>query len=615
MKRSIVFIFIAGLLGVVIWQLAGIGARAYERMTVNRVAGGLEVLGYDWVKLKSDGLRIEIHGHAPDTFARELALESARATAPMARVVSYATATLAPPERRDPVRVELLRDESGITMTGQTSSRAMRQRLDAELAARAPGVAFHDLTGIQAAPPPRGWGEELDVATLAAGALANALIVMEPGRVEIDGEARDAADRDLLIAALRRAAGDRVLVVPRIRIPTPVIAPFTFSAVKEAGRGILIESCAVRDGDEQARLRKVLVTLGPNERMALCTVGLGGPSRDWPGAIEAGIDALQRLDAGRFDLEYGAARLIATPPTPPESFREVAEDLRAGLPEGFVLNTVRDGTDVALDAEIGRDLYWLRVRLSPLGVSIAGQIPDRMAETAITAYATALFGKDRVVHDLTVVDRAPPADWQIAVLAMLDQLALATRGEVEMAGYRTTLRATLAEPALSRQIHAELAEGLPDYAVTTVFEIDLPAEVARIPLPGPRCAADLNQVLEDRPIEFTTGSARITPESAHVLDALSRILAGCNDDQIEVGGHTDSQGSDSVNERVSQARAEAVREALLDRSIARDRLVAHGYGEAHPIADNETEEGRTRNRRIEFRAIPQLPARSAEAED
>ena len=67
-------------------------------------------------------LKLELHGHAPDIFAQELALESARATAPIAQVVSFATATLSPPEHRDPVRVELHRDSRGITLIGQSAS-------------------------------------------------------------------------------------------------------------------------------------------------------------------------------------------------------------------------------------------------------------------------------------------------------------------------------------------------------------------------------------------------------------------------------------------------------------------------------------------------------------
>jgi OmpA-OmpF porin, OOP family len=69
---------------------------------------------------------------------------------------------------------------------------------------------------------------------------------------------------------------------------------------------------------------------------------------------------------------------------------------------------------------------------------------------------------------------------------------------------------------------------------------------------------------------------------------------------MDIGGHTDAQGSEGGNQSLSQARAEAVLLALQGRRVDVSGMTATGYGEAQPIADNETEEGREANRRIEF---------------
>ncbi len=92
----------------------------------------------------------------------------------------------------------------------------------------------------------------------------------------------------------------------------------------------------------------------------------------------------------------------------------------------------------------------------------------------------------------------------------------------------------------------------------------------------------------------------ITAGSAPTLDALAAVLRRCAGGAIEVGGHTDARGSDEVNERLSQARAEAVVRALIDRGVPADRLLPVGFGEERPVATNETEAGRAQNRRIEF---------------
>jgi OOP family OmpA-OmpF porin len=109
--------------------------------------------------------------------------------------------------------------------------------------------------------------------------------------------------------------------------------------------------------------------------------------------------------------------------------------------------------------------------------------------------------------------------------------------------------------------------------------------------------------VREEPITFAPGSAVFSGKSNRVLDELAGLLGRCESGSIEIGGHTDSQGSDSLNLRLSSARAEAVLDGLLERGVPLARLTARGYGDTKPIADNGTEAGRARNRRIEFVAV------------
>jgi len=80
-------------------------------------------------------------------------------------------------------------------------------------------------------------------------------------------------------------------------------------------------------------------------------------------------------------------------------------------------------------------------------------------------------------------------------------------------------------------------------------------------------------------------------------------LFNCGDIILEIGGHTDSQGREQMNLNLSQARANAVLFELQRRRILTKNIVAKGYGESEPVASNETEQGREKNRRIEFRHL------------
>lgn len=128
------------------------------------------------------------------------------------------------------------------------------------------------------------------------------------------------------------------------------------------------------------------------------------------------------------------------------------------------------------------------------------------------------------------------------------------------------------------------------------------------------CADEIGAILADTPLQFAGGAATLSPESAPVIEAVAGALQTCPDTAFEVGGYTDSQGSDSGNLRLSQERAEAVLAALRARGMPLAGSVAKGYGEADPVADNATADGRASNRRIAFAAIP-APAPSAAPTD
>lgn len=101
-------------------------------------------------------------------------------------------------------------------------------------------------------------------------------------------------------------------------------------------------------------------------------------------------------------------------------------------------------------------------------------------------------------------------------------------------------------------------------------------------------------------IEFDTGKATLKPESEKVLAQVLALLNGQPDWKMKIEGHTDSTGTKAGNQTLSQQRAAAVVAWLVKNGIAPTRLIAAGLGDSQPIADNATEEGRARNRRVEL---------------
>lgn len=103
---------------------------------------------------------------------------------------------------------------------------------------------------------------------------------------------------------------------------------------------------------------------------------------------------------------------------------------------------------------------------------------------------------------------------------------------------------------------------------------------------------------------FAVNSSSIRPGMYAEIDRIAQVLSNYPQTTISVIGHTDSTGSESYNQQLSERRADSVKNALVQRGISPSRITAMGYGESAPIADNNTEYGRQQNRRVEVRINP-----------
>ena len=117
-----------------------------------------------------------------------------------------------------------------------------------------------------------------------------------------------------------------------------------------------------------------------------------------------------------------------------------------------------------------------------------------------------------------------------------------------------------------------------------------------------QCGVRAGAILENAQINFSSGTANIRSNSVETLERLTGVALACSNDNltVEIGGHTDSQGSDESNQSLSERRAQAVAQFMIDRGVNAETLKPVGYGEAQPIGDNDTREGRQANRRISF---------------
>jgi OOP family OmpA-OmpF porin len=123
------------------------------------------------------------------------------------------------------------------------------------------------------------------------------------------------------------------------------------------------------------------------------------------------------------------------------------------------------------------------------------------------------------------------------------------------------------------------------------------------PITTQECETRFSVISTTGAIYFKTGSAELDNSSDALLNSVADVANRCPSVKVEVSGHTDTTGSSNANQALSVARAQSVASYLVAHGVAQARITATGYGDTKPVGPNTTEEGRAKNRRIEFRVV------------
>ena len=243
--------------------------------------------------------------------------------------------------------------------------------------------------------------------------------------------------------------------------------------------------------------------------------------------------------------------------------------------------------------------------------TLTATVGSEAEKAALIDALTKKFGADHVAANITVDPDTKPADWLSHLDALLPLMAL-PGAEVKLDGARIELSGTAANAKLgwlerlkslfgaSYQIGAFNAE----QAVADATQ-SFRSAIKDLLAPDSSCVvADVVKVLNLQVINFTSASARVPASAVDDLRQSAQVLMACSQNgkaaKLEVAGYSDNVGGDQQNLLLSKKRAESVRAFLVRTGVPADSLTAQGYGDAHPVASNDTESGRFANRRIEF---------------
>ncbi len=581
--------------------VAFVAALIVENRSTTTVSARLTAENMPWAAVHADGLQVWLTGTAPNEAARFRAVNLAGSEVDAARVRDALEVTPARAIEAPRFSVEMLRNDDGIqligllpeTADGDTTSMSETTLADAA-AALSPGAQVADMLETAAYPAPDGWDAALRFGLNALTMLPRSKISVSANRVAITAIADTEAEKRRLEAELNKAKPQGLTLVTDISAPRPVLTPFTLRFVID-DTGARFDACAADTAPARDRIIAAATEAGMTSK-SICIVGLGVPSPRWTDATIAGIKALAALGQGSITFSDADVTLTAAEGTPQATFDRVVGELQTAMPAAFSLNAT-----LPKKATVAEGPAEFTATLADTGkVELRGRLTDDMLRNAVDAFAKAEFGAANV-YIATRADAGLPNGWPVRVLAGIEALGELENGTllvradtVEVAGVTGSQQA---KARITQLLSGKLGQGQ-TFKVNVIYDEELDP-LAALPTPE-ECKAEIDAAVTKQKIIFTPGSAEIAQAAQATIAALADILTDCPGIKMEIAGHTDAQGSEGGNLALSQARAEAVLLALQGRGIDVTGLAAKGYGEATPIADNDSDTGREANRRIAF---------------
>ena len=590
----VLYPFLAFLAASMLAALLGLaGARAIENANLAAATESLDRAGLGWVLPEADGMMVEIFGTAPDTAAQRTA------HAILTDIFgsgSVRDLTLVNPDARTGNLESLVRfQKSGgsVILFGSVAGEKARQRLVESAESAFPGKVSHIMLQTFPGRVQAGWNEAAGFAVQAIAFPQVSLVEADSETVSVSALAESEEAGKQLMKKLEEIRPGGLAVDYRLAsVPPPLVSPYTLRLEIQPGQSRFTVCHAESTADRDRIL--AAAAGGDSPVTGSCRLARGAPREGWAEAVETVVNAVKSSGGG---VVSASGTAISVVPADGNAMAYLQNEGFTGLPEGFTVSVI--------SPEAGD--YSVRVTKGPDGyIEFDGAFPDETEQRATVLSTWAAFGAS-YVQDNSVIDPETDSLGSGTVLLAGEALNLLHKGSAAIRDGHISISGTTDDPHAESQISEMLSQRFAAGSFALNIEYDSSINAPPPPMDPQLCLLLLKDTQKQGKISFDPNSTRIQSEALDTIDQIVEVMQSCRHVPIEIAGHTDSQGGEESNQRLSERRAWSVLRALLDAGYVTKNIAVKGYGESQPIDDNSTEAGREANRRIEFRLYEGQP--------
>jgi len=518
----------------------------FERATEEKLEKTMFLTGNEWSNIRANGLRLHLTGLAPNESARFELIKSLGKLVEASRLRDEITLleeeNLIPPK----FSLEALRNDDRISLIGLIPKNSGRKNILSTVNNISSEIKITDMLEEVDYPIPENWKKSLNFGLESLSSLNRSKVSISGENVVISAITDSQDERSRFERMLLKNQPTGIKLTLNISAPRPVISPFTIRFSKEEDN-IRLDNCSADTKNTEAKILKAAKLAGMLKPRN-CKIGLGVPTPDWADAVRMSIEAVVELGNGSLTFTDSDISLIASPDTSQKIFATIS-------PEG--------------------------------SVQLRGRLPSNISRDAVEAYAKSLF-VGKTVYVQTRLDSNLPDGWPMRVLGGLEALGQLNYGVVIVEPDEIKISGVSGSKETAGKISRILSVRVGSKGI---YKISAKYNEKFAPKPKIKsarlCESEINTIISNTKIRFEPGKVVLNDDNFTVIKLIADVLRTCPEAKFEIQGHTDSSGSEELNQNLSQSRAEAVLFELLNRRVLTSGISAKGYGSISPIADNK----------------------------